>query len=107
MAFPLASLGHLFWIDRLCIDQSNISEGDEQVRLMKEICAKSLKLFVWLGPGSEESTLALDTMNRAGRVLHDLYQDPLRHQISAKEYYARIFPKPDTLAWGAIYRLFE
>ena len=64
----LASQGHRFWIDQLCIDQSNISERSYQVRLMKEIYTQSSKLFVWLGPGSEESTLALETMDRAGHV---------------------------------------
>ena len=103
----LASQGHLFWIDQLCIDQSNISEKGDQVRLMKEIYTKSSKLFVWLGPGSEESTLALETMDRAGHVFHDIYRDPNRHQLSSEEYYARGFPKPDTVAWGAVYRLFE
>lgn len=101
----LAGQGHLFWIDQLCIDQSNISERGNQVRLMKEIYAKSSKLFVWLGPGSDESTLALETMDRAGRVLHDVYRNPHRH--SFEEYYAMGFPKPDVAAWGAVYRLFE
>lgn len=101
----LASQGHLFWIDQLCIDQSNISERGDQVRLMKEIYAKSSKLFVWLGPGSDESTLALETMDRAGRVLHDIYRDP--HRYSFEDYYAMGFPKPDVAAWGAVYRLFD
>ena len=103
----LASQGHLFWIDQLCIDQSNISERGDQVRLMKEIFAKSSKLFVWLGPGSEESTLALETMDRAGQVLHDIWRDPHGYELSSDDYYAEGFPKPDTAAWGAVYRLFE
>lgn len=101
----LADQGHLFWIDQLCIDQSNIIERSNQVRLMKEIYAKSSKLFVWLGPGSDESTLALETMDRAGQVLHDVYRDP--HRYSFEEYYAMGFPHPDVAAWGAVYRLFE
>ena len=103
----LASHGHLFWIDQLCIDQSNISERGTQVGLMKEIYAKSSKLFVWLGTGSEESTLALETIDRAGRVLYDVYRDSYPHQVSTEEYYARGFPEPDKASWGAVYRLFE
>ena len=103
----LADQGHLFWInlDQLCIDQSNIIERSNQVRLMKEIYAKSSKLFVWLGPGSDESTLALETMDRAGRILHDVYRNP--HRYSFEDYYAMGFPQPDVAAWGAVYRLFE
>ncbi len=104
---PLAHQGHLFWIDQLCINQSDISEKGKQIRLMKEIYARSSKLFVWLGPGSPESALALETMDNAGRVLHDLYQDPHSHQVPPEEYYIRGFPKPNTAAWGAVYDLFE
>lgn len=99
--------GPLFWIYQICIDQSNIRERGEQVCLMKEIYMESSTLFVWLGPGSEESTLALDTINRAGMVFYELYQDPLRHHVPPERYYAIGFPKPDKVAWGAVYRLFE
>ena len=63
---------------------------------MKEIYTKSAKLFVWLRPGSKETTLALETIDRAGYVLHDIYRDPHRYQLSSEEYYARGFPKPDS-----------
>ena len=103
----LANQGHLFWIDQLSIDQANIGERGQQVLLMKEIYAKASKLFIWLGIGSAESTLALETMDRAGRFLYDLYRDPSRHEVASEEYYARGFPSPDTVAWSAVYRLFE
>ena len=74
---------------------------------MNEIYTKSSKLFVWLGPGNEESTLALETMDRAGHALHDIRRDPHRRHLSSEDYYARGFPKSDTAAWGAVYRLFE
>lgn len=72
---------------------------------MKDIYVKSSKLLVWLGPGSEDSTLALETMNCAGGVLSEKFRDPLRHRIPPEEYNARGFPKPDTVACGAFYRL--
>lgn len=103
----LANHGRLFWIDQLCIDQTNVSERSQQVRLMKELYTNSSKLFVWLGPGSEETTLALETLNRAGTVLQDLFRNPPRHMVSFEEYYDRGFPRPDTVAWGAVYSLFE
>ena len=103
----LANQGHLFWIDQLCIDQTNAKERGQQVLLMKEIYAKSSKLFVWLGPGSEESTLALETMNRAGKFFHELFQKPSHYLVSPREYYDRGFPMPDTAAWGAVYSIFK
>ena len=75
---------------------------------MKDIYVKSSKLLVWLRPGSEDGTLAwetMQTMNCAWGVLHESFRDPLRHRIPPEEYNARGFPKPDTVAWGAVYRL--
>ena len=103
----LASQRHLFWIDQLCIDKSNTSERSQQVRMMKEIYARSSRLFVWLGPGSEESRITLQTIDRAGRVLHGIFQVPDHRALSSEEYYARGFPKPDKKAWGAVFDLFE
>lgn len=38
-----------FWIDLLCIDQSNESERSQQVALMGEIYASAERVSVWLG----------------------------------------------------------
>ena len=94
----LANQGHLFWIDQLCIDQTSAKERGQQVLLMKEIYANSSKLFVWLGPGSEESTLALEMMNRAGKFFCELFQNPSHYLVSPREYYYRGSPMPDTAA---------
>lgn len=75
--------------------------------MMKEIYAKSSKLFIWLGPSYKDSTLALETLNRAGKALHQLFQNPSRHLLCSEELYDRGFPRPDPLAWGAIYNLFK
>ena len=44
-------------------------------------------------------------LKRSDRVLHESFRDPLRHRTPPEEYNARGFPKPDTVAWGAFYRL--
>ena len=49
---------------------TNPTERGEQVRLRRQISAKSSELFVWLGSGSEESTLAWEAMDRAAYVLY-------------------------------------
>jgi hypothetical protein len=38
------------WIDRICINQDNISERSEQVQLMGSIYSKAIRTLVWLGP---------------------------------------------------------
>lgn len=40
-----------YWIDALCIDQSNLKERGEQVQLMGEIYSQCKVVFIWLGKG--------------------------------------------------------
>ena len=42
----------LWWIDAICIDQSNITERGEQVDLMAQIYANAEEVLVWLGKSS-------------------------------------------------------
>lgn len=44
-----AQKSHFLWADAICIDQSNVAERSQQVRLMGDIYAKASKVFVWLG----------------------------------------------------------
>ncbi|KAI4141698.1 MAG: hypothetical protein L6R39_005221 [Caloplaca ligustica] len=48
----------LWWIDALCIDQSNIPERNRQVANMQDIYASSTGTLVWLGPPDDLTFLA-------------------------------------------------
>ncbi|OAL53533.1 heterokaryon incompatibility, partial [Pyrenochaeta sp. DS3sAY3a] len=37
------------WVDAICIDQTNNSEKNMQIPLMKEIYGKARKVYIWLG----------------------------------------------------------
>ncbi|KAI1130765.1 heterokaryon incompatibility protein-domain-containing protein [Nemania abortiva] len=54
----------VLWIDALCIDQSNLTERSRQVLKMGDIYRMSRRVVAWLGPESEDSSLALDTIAR-------------------------------------------
>jgi hypothetical protein len=56
-----------FWIDAICINQSDDSEKTHQVRNMRSIYSKASSVAVWLGKSQEESYLAF-------RMLRELYQ---------------------------------
>jgi hypothetical protein len=47
------------WIDAICIDQSELSERNHQVRQMQEIYAGAERVLVWLGPASGDSGTAI------------------------------------------------
>ncbi|KAF5597543.1 het-domain-containing protein [Fusarium pseudoanthophilum] len=48
-----------FWIDAICIDQSNTLERNHQVGLMRQIYTSAAKVYVWLGQEEENSDVAM------------------------------------------------
>ena len=50
-----------YWIDAICIDQSNIYERNHQVQLMKDIYSEAESVSIWLGP-VEEGSLCIEAM---------------------------------------------
>ncbi|KAF7920231.1 uncharacterized protein EAE97_011572 [Botrytis byssoidea] len=54
----------IFWIDALCINQENVHEKIHQIRQMGDIYKKAEKVVVWLGQGTEETDLVMDSMKR-------------------------------------------
>lgn len=51
-----------YWIDAICIDQRNKAEKSEQVQLMGEIYGKAVEATAWLGPGTDDSALAMTSL---------------------------------------------
>src|SRR5690242_377084 len=49
-----------WWIDSWCIDQTNLIERAQQVRLMQKIYHHAEEVVVWLGEESDDSDLAMD-----------------------------------------------
>lgn len=54
------------WVDALCIDQNNICERNEQVKLMGQIYRQAWDVLVWLGPSRDRSDLAISHLSRIG-----------------------------------------
>ncbi|KAM7214555.1 Heterokaryon incompatibility protein (HET) domain containing protein [Rhypophila decipiens] len=46
----------VFWIDVICINQEDLEERSQQVRLMTQIYTKASRVVAWIGPGSQAST---------------------------------------------------
>jgi hypothetical protein len=49
----------LFWIDAICINQSDLGERSSQVQNMKKIYEQASRVVIWLGAGSAETKLAM------------------------------------------------
>lgn len=53
------------WIDALCIDQKNVQERNEQIKLMAGIYRNCKKLLVWLGVENDGSDIAMDYIEKS------------------------------------------
>ena len=56
------------WIDAICIDQDNLQERGRQVQQMSLIYQKAERVVIWLGQGTKETDLVMDSMKQ----LHDI-----------------------------------
>jgi tetratricopeptide (TPR) repeat protein len=61
-----------FWIDAISIDQSNNEEKSTQVKRMTSIYQHAEMVPIWLGPGSDETDMALQHIkNLAEKVMEN------------------------------------
>lgn len=104
--------GTKFWIDAICINQSESNERSHQVGLMAQIYSGALRVLVWLGPGYAHGDVAF-------RALRSVNQRPSRkfwwrsegaglRQLCERSYWTRLWvvqelviAKDTTLLCGA------
>ncbi|KAJ4180234.1 hypothetical protein NW755_011922 [Fusarium falciforme] len=55
-----------FWIDAICINQSNVHERNHQVSMMKQIYVNAFEVYIWLGLQGDNSDLAMDFVAAKG-----------------------------------------
>ncbi|KAL6900334.1 heterokaryon incompatibility protein domain-containing protein [Trichoderma evansii] len=54
----------LFWIDAICINQSDICERNHQVGMMRQIYTNAAEVYIWLGQEADDSAVAMDFFTR-------------------------------------------
>lgn len=54
----------ILWIDAICINQEDMDERAEQVKLMAEIYTSASRVLAWLGPSTHDSNLAMNLLHR-------------------------------------------
>ncbi|KAL8744361.1 MAG: hypothetical protein Q9190_003394 [Brigantiaea leucoxantha] len=52
----------MLWVDAISINQADINERGRQVKLMSQIYPLSKNVIIWMGPESEDSAHALETL---------------------------------------------
>lgn len=57
--------GHLIlWIDAICINQQDVGERAQQVKLMSEIYSSAERVLAWVGPTTHSSNVAMNLFHR-------------------------------------------
>ena len=54
------------WVDFVCINQDDHREKTEQVAMMRDVYLCASSVFVWLGPGDEDTDALLHAIREAG-----------------------------------------
>jgi len=54
----------IIWVDAICIDQSNVSERNSQIRLMGDVFRKAQMVRIWLGEEADGSDDALSMLSQ-------------------------------------------
>lgn len=100
-----ATADRLLWVDALAINQTDLQERSNQVRLMRDIYTKAASTLIWLGEEKDNSQLAMSFLkelegsdSRVEIILKALQQgldDPLftaiEHLYTQREYWNRLW----------------
>lgn len=63
------SASRKLWVDAICIDQSDITERNNQVLRMADIYRLAERVIIWLGAAADDSAHALSTVDFLGNQL--------------------------------------
>jgi hypothetical protein len=64
----------LLWVDAICIDQAHNEEKSWQIQKMRDIYQSASRVLVWLGPSSETSDVAMDTLTSGYRHMKRTFE---------------------------------
>lgn len=78
------------WIDQLCIDQSNTSERNQQVRIMGAVYRKASIVIIWLGPSTDASDAAMSLIQSLEKLASE-EQGSQVEELLTRPYWSRLW----------------
>ena len=86
--------GTWWWIDSICIDQTNLQERGNHISRMKTIYQNAHEVIAWLGPQSGDSDTAMDFIHflhglNVARLANEDLRPALRTVMLQDEYRTR------------------
>lgn len=89
--------GTWWWIDSVCIQQSNFDERAHQVKLMQLIYRQATQTIAWLGESTSDSDLAMDFV--------DFLDETTRQELSVAETRSLLLKDQYLPQWAAFKNL--
>jgi hypothetical protein len=68
------------WADAICINQSDVTEKTEQVRLMRHVYIQADMVIIWLGQEQADDQVGLDLALK----LYELLEEPKERRVIEK-----------------------
>ncbi|UZP35222.1 hypothetical protein NXS19_003038 [Fusarium pseudograminearum] len=79
-----------WWIDSICINQSDVEEKAQQIQHMQHIYSQASRVICWLGEESSDSNIAMEFVKHLDKMSREKYHiDKLRAILEADEYRAK------------------
>ena len=103
---PDTRSGMKFWVDALCINQSDVNEKNHQVKLMQSIYSKAFAVIVWLGDATEDNDKAIEFISSithltlAEEGTFDPWSGQVKETLSLREEFS-------VLPWAALFSFFS
>ena len=104
-----------FWVDAICINQEDNVEKAWQVSQMYHVYSRASRSIVWLGPSLDDSDLALDALDKLGRMslgvdIHAVHDDirPLHRDFMQSTGYIEDLELPESFRqFGDLFQRFR
>jgi len=110
------------WIDQICINQQDLQERSEQVKMMNPIFKRASSVIAYLGPSTPSTPLAIDLITRVGTIAIDMagadmfLWDSEQYDPSSLDTYEEVSPEEseklgipfsDTASWDAFSEFYD
>ncbi|OLN97368.1 Heterokaryon incompatibility protein 6, OR allele 1 [Colletotrichum chlorophyti] len=99
------------WVDALCINQDDVEERNEHVKIMGRVYAGASQTRLWLGESTDMDMPAVNTLFAISEIFNELFvtQEVVDHNSSIQEVQWHFFnaTKSYRLDWGLLADLLD
>ncbi|KAH6875807.1 heterokaryon incompatibility protein-domain-containing protein [Alternaria rosae] len=84
-----------YWVDAICIDQTNIQERSHQVGIMGDIYSEARHVFACVGPHADDSKYLMATIDRQRPILETINewgQSVVGYNFTQENYFPALNP---------------